>query len=204
MRDGLMDCVEEKSRERTFVAEHETDILNGLLIVSVLPRSDERVFPFSFSFLTRQVTFVAEHETDILNGLLMVRMKGFFLFPFPFLLAKLYLVFIRLLAEHETNILNGLLMVSVLPLGYPRDAPATVLFGEWFRFEKMSDQYPHNDALTTYFRSMFSSVGSCLASERRKRVSCLFAFNTFTSVSVSVADVALCMEQKVLTSLRNS
>ncbi|KAL4557291.1 hypothetical protein LXL04_035464 [Taraxacum kok-saghyz] len=28
----------------TFVAEHETDILNGLLMVSILPRSDERVF----------------------------------------------------------------------------------------------------------------------------------------------------------------
>ncbi|KAL4567846.1 hypothetical protein LXL04_023442 [Taraxacum kok-saghyz] len=25
-------------------------------------------------------------------------------------------------------------------LGYPRDAPATVLFGEWFRFGKPSDQ----------------------------------------------------------------
>ncbi|KAL4592198.1 hypothetical protein LXL04_005185 [Taraxacum kok-saghyz] len=37
-------------------------------------------------------------------------------------------------------------------LGYPRDAPATVLFGEWFRFGKPSDQYPHNVALTTYFR----------------------------------------------------
>ncbi|KAL4568208.1 hypothetical protein LXL04_023815 [Taraxacum kok-saghyz] len=42
-------------------------------------------------------------------------------------------------------------------MGYPRNAPATVLFGEWFRFEKSSDQYPHNDALTTYFRSMSSS-----------------------------------------------
>ncbi|KAL4572545.1 hypothetical protein LXL04_019325 [Taraxacum kok-saghyz] len=27
-----------------------------------------------------------------------------------------------------------------LPVGYPRDAPATVLFGEWFRFGKPSDQ----------------------------------------------------------------
>ncbi|KAL4564124.1 hypothetical protein LXL04_028176 [Taraxacum kok-saghyz] len=25
-------------------------------------------------------------------------------------------------------------------VGYPRDAPATVLFGEWFRFGKLSDQ----------------------------------------------------------------
>ncbi|KAL4565677.1 hypothetical protein LXL04_029780 [Taraxacum kok-saghyz] len=49
-------------------------------------------------------------------------------------------------------------------VGYPRDAPATVLFGEWFRFRKPSDQkflfektYPHNVALTTYFRLMVSS-----------------------------------------------
>ncbi|KAL4563350.1 hypothetical protein LXL04_027391 [Taraxacum kok-saghyz] len=27
-----------------------------------------------------------------------------------------------------------------VPMGYPRDAPATVLFGEWFRFGKPSDQ----------------------------------------------------------------
>ncbi|KAL4565010.1 hypothetical protein LXL04_029091 [Taraxacum kok-saghyz] len=39
-------------------------------------------------------------------------------------------------------------------LGYPRDAPATVLFGEWFCFGKPSDQYPHNVALTTYFGLM--------------------------------------------------
>ncbi|KAL4592529.1 hypothetical protein LXL04_005527 [Taraxacum kok-saghyz] len=42
-------------------------------------------------------------------------------------------------------------------VGYPRDAPVTVLFGEWFRFGKPSDQYPHNVALTTYFRLMVSS-----------------------------------------------
>ncbi|KAL4556710.1 hypothetical protein LXL04_034867 [Taraxacum kok-saghyz] len=41
-------------------------------------------------------------------------------------------------------------------VGYPRDAPATVLFGEWFRFGKPSDQYPHNVALTTHFRLMVS------------------------------------------------
>ncbi|KAL4590082.1 hypothetical protein LXL04_003001 [Taraxacum kok-saghyz] len=27
-----------------------------------------------------------------------------------------------------------------LGVGYPRDAPATVLFGEWFRFGKPSDR----------------------------------------------------------------
>ncbi|KAL4561693.1 hypothetical protein LXL04_033864 [Taraxacum kok-saghyz] len=42
-------------------------------------------------------------------------------------------------------------------VGYPRDAPATVLFGEWFRFGKPSDRYPHNVALTTYFRLIVSS-----------------------------------------------
>ncbi|KAL4574168.1 hypothetical protein LXL04_020993 [Taraxacum kok-saghyz] len=42
-------------------------------------------------------------------------------------------------------------------LGYPRDASAIVLFGEWFRFGKPSDQYPHNIALTTYFRLIVSS-----------------------------------------------
>ncbi|KAL4585490.1 hypothetical protein LXL04_010111 [Taraxacum kok-saghyz] len=42
-------------------------------------------------------------------------------------------------------------------VGYPRDAPATVLFGEWFRFGKPSDRYQHNVALTTYFRLMVSS-----------------------------------------------
>ncbi|KAL4584232.1 hypothetical protein LXL04_008825 [Taraxacum kok-saghyz] len=42
-------------------------------------------------------------------------------------------------------------------VGYPHDAPATVLFDEWFRFEKPSDRYPHNVALTTYFRLMVSS-----------------------------------------------
>ncbi|KAL4567299.1 hypothetical protein LXL04_022879 [Taraxacum kok-saghyz] len=29
---------------------------------------------------------------------------------------------------------------DVSAMGYPRDAPATVLFGEWFRFGKPSDQ----------------------------------------------------------------
>ncbi|KAL4561781.1 hypothetical protein LXL04_033955 [Taraxacum kok-saghyz] len=43
---------------------------------------------------------------------------------------------------------------AITQMGYPRDAPATVLFGEWFRFGESSDRYPHNDALTTYFRSM--------------------------------------------------
>ncbi|KAL4562098.1 hypothetical protein LXL04_034290 [Taraxacum kok-saghyz] len=44
-------------------------------------------------------------------------------------------------------------------MGYPRDAPATVLFGEWFRFGKPRDrnffskgQFPHNVALTTFCR----------------------------------------------------
>ncbi|KAL4561695.1 hypothetical protein LXL04_033866 [Taraxacum kok-saghyz] len=44
-----------------------------------------------------------------------------------------------------------------MKVGYPRDAPATVLFGEWFRFGKPSDRYPHNVALTTYFRLIVSS-----------------------------------------------
>ncbi|KAL4582615.1 hypothetical protein LXL04_007172 [Taraxacum kok-saghyz] len=46
-----------------------------------------------------------------------------------------------------------------LQWGYPHDAPATVLFGEWFRFGKLSDrnifskgQFPHNVALTTFCR----------------------------------------------------
>ncbi|KAL4569527.1 hypothetical protein LXL04_025167 [Taraxacum kok-saghyz] len=46
-------------------------------------------------------------------------------------------------------------------MGYPRDAPATVLFGEWFRFGKPGDQYPHNVALTTFFcnlENLFSSL----------------------------------------------
>ncbi|KAL4587660.1 hypothetical protein LXL04_000532 [Taraxacum kok-saghyz] len=49
------------------------------------------------------------------------------------------------------------LRVSSKTMGYPRDAPTTVLFGEWFRFEKSGDQYPHNVALTTYFRLNVSS-----------------------------------------------
>ncbi|KAL4589997.1 hypothetical protein LXL04_002914 [Taraxacum kok-saghyz] len=79
----------EDSPRITFVAEDETDILNGLLTVSVLPRSDER-------------KFVAEHETDILNGLLMVSVL-------PRSDERTFV------AKHETDILNGLLMVSVLP-----------------------------------------------------------------------------------------
>ncbi|KAL4590928.1 hypothetical protein LXL04_003875 [Taraxacum kok-saghyz] len=50
-----------------------------------------------------------------------------------------------------------------LKVGYPRDAPTTVFFGECFRFGKPNDQkflfektYPHNVALTTYFRLMVS------------------------------------------------
>ncbi|KAL4573350.1 hypothetical protein LXL04_020153 [Taraxacum kok-saghyz] len=35
---------------------------------------------------------------------------------------------------------GGGLMQNSLVVGYPRDAPATVLFGDWFRFEKPSDQ----------------------------------------------------------------
>ncbi|KAL4564855.1 hypothetical protein LXL04_028928 [Taraxacum kok-saghyz] len=50
------------------------------------------------------------------------------------------------------NVLEGSEVV-----GYPRDASATVLFDEWFRFGKPSDRYPHNVALTTYFRLMVSS-----------------------------------------------
>ncbi|KAL4584392.1 hypothetical protein LXL04_008992 [Taraxacum kok-saghyz] len=30
--------------------------------------------------------------------------------------------------------------ITLKVVGYPRDAPATVLFGEWFRFGKPSDQ----------------------------------------------------------------
>ncbi|KAL4554334.1 hypothetical protein LXL04_039554 [Taraxacum kok-saghyz] len=35
--------------------------------------------------------------------------------------------------------INTRQILSVV-MGYPRDAPATVLFGEWFRFGKPSDQ----------------------------------------------------------------
>ncbi|KAL4579719.1 hypothetical protein LXL04_015880 [Taraxacum kok-saghyz] len=58
--------------------------------------------------------------------------------------------------HHYTNVYVG--QASFInSLGYPRDAPATVLYGEWFRFRKPSDQYPHHVALTTYFRLMVSS-----------------------------------------------
>ncbi|KAL4561582.1 hypothetical protein LXL04_033752 [Taraxacum kok-saghyz] len=36
--------------------------------------------------------------------------------------------------------INTRQILSVVKMGYPRDAPATVLFGEWFRFGKPSDQ----------------------------------------------------------------
>ncbi|KAL4578824.1 hypothetical protein LXL04_014955 [Taraxacum kok-saghyz] len=55
--------------------------------------------------------------------------------------------------DEGTTKLRGQAKETKRHMGYPRDAPATVLFGEWFRFEKSSDQYPHNDALTTYFRT---------------------------------------------------
>ncbi|KAL4586790.1 hypothetical protein LXL04_011434 [Taraxacum kok-saghyz] len=35
---------------------------------------------------------------------------------------------------------SGKLCCEMEQVGYPRDAPATVLFGEWFRFGKPSDQ----------------------------------------------------------------
>ncbi|KAL4589143.1 hypothetical protein LXL04_002047 [Taraxacum kok-saghyz] len=41
--------------------------------------------------------------------------------------------------RHYTNVYVGHDSVDN-SLGYPRDAPATVLFGEWFRFVKPSDQ----------------------------------------------------------------
>ncbi|KAL4569489.1 hypothetical protein LXL04_025127 [Taraxacum kok-saghyz] len=49
---------------------------------------------------------------------------------------------------------EGYLRSVAKKMGYSRDAPATVLFDEWFRFGKPSDQYPHNVALTTFFRLM--------------------------------------------------
>ncbi|KAL4561999.1 hypothetical protein LXL04_034186 [Taraxacum kok-saghyz] len=58
--------------------------------------------------------------------------------------------------RHYTNMYVGQASFDN-SLGYPRDAPTTVLFGEWFRFGKPSDRYPHNVALTTYFRLMVSS-----------------------------------------------
>ena len=39
----------------------------------------------------------------------------------------------------DTCIIDSYRYIYIL-VGYPRDAPATVLFGEWFRFGKPSDQ----------------------------------------------------------------
>ncbi|KAL4561831.1 hypothetical protein LXL04_034011 [Taraxacum kok-saghyz] len=55
-----------------------------------------------------------------------------------FIIARLWGT--RAMRRRQFYSANGFVSENRATMGYPRDAPATVLFGEWFRFGKPSDQ----------------------------------------------------------------